>query len=389
MTLVSLWFLVGSLVWGQAFVSAAAGVAAGPEDPLRQAQSLLADGRPDQAAPIFESILAARPGSPVALRGLANSYGILRDPRALETFDRAVAADPNNLPLKVEFAEYLWDTRRFDRGNAEMEGVIQKAPGNAKLRVHYGMNLASQSKFALAAREFDAAHRGGIDNADVLFYLGSALWETGRLDESEKWLREAVQRGPEKAPARHRLGRLLLFRGKSEEAVVELERASAQAPDSAEIALDFGRALEATGKMTEAEAAYRKALSLEPGLSATHYTLGALLARTGRREEAQQHIALYQDYFDKEQKRRFQAGARQAELNLGWTELDAGHAEKALAQFERHPDDPEGLRGAAMALSKLGQHSEAARRLERAVLIDPENRGLRWELDREREKITR
>jgi tetratricopeptide (TPR) repeat protein len=387
--LVSIWLLVGSLVWGEALVSPTLAPAAGsPEDSLRQAQSLLADGRPDQAAPLFESILAARPGSSVALRGLANSYGVLRDPRALETFDLAVAADPNNLPLRVEFAEYLWDTRRFDRGNAEMEGVIQKAPGNAKLRVHYGMNLASQSRFAQAAREFDAARRGGIDNADVLFYLGSALWETGRLDEAEKWLRDAVQRGPEKATARHRLGRLLLFRGKSEEAVAELERAAAQAPDSAEIALDFGRALEAAGKMTEAEAAYRKALALEPGLSVTHYTLGTLLARTGRREEAQQHIALYQDYFDKEQKRRFQAGARQAELNLGWTELDAGQTEKALAQFERHPEDPEGLRGAAMALSKLGRHGEAARRLERAVLIDPENRGLRWELDREREKLS-
>jgi len=386
---VSIWLLVGSLVWGEALWSPTLAPAAGsPEDSLRQAQSLLADGRPDRAAPLFESILAARPGSPVALRGLANSYGALRDPRALETFDRAVAADPNNLPLRVEFAEYLWDTRRFDRGNAEMETVIQKAPGNAKLRVHYGMNLASQSRFAQAAREFDAARRGGIDNADVLFYLGSALWETGKLDEAEKWLREAVQRDPEKAAARHRLGRLLLFRGKSEEAVAELGRAAAQAPDSAEIALDFGRALEAGGKMTEAEAAYRKALALEPGLSVTHYTLGALLARTGRREEAQQHIALYQDYFDKEQKRRFQAGSRQAELNLGWTELDAGQTEKALAQFERHPEDPEGLRGAAMALSKLGRHGEAARRLEHAVLIDPENRGLRWELDREREKIS-
>ena len=371
-------------------MSPAPGLSAGsPEDPLRQAQSLLADGRPDQAALLFESILAVRPGSPAALRGLAKSYGALRDPRALETFDRAVAADPNNLPLRVEFAEYLWDTRRFERGNAEMEGVIREAPGNAKLRVHYGMNLASQSRFAQAAREFDAARRGGIDSADVLFYLGSALWETGRLDEAEKWLREAVQRDSKKAAARHRLGRLLLFRGKSEEAVGELERAAAQAADSAEIALDFGRALEAAGKMTEAEAAYRKALALEPGLSVTHYTLGTLLARTGRREEAQQHIALYQDYFDTEQKRRFQAGARQAELNLGWIELDAGQTEKALAQFERHPEDPEGLRGAAMALSKLGRHGESARRLERAVLIDPENRALRWELDREREKILR
>jgi len=389
--LLSIGLLIGCLLLGEVSASGegAASAADSPEEALRRGRALLADGKPEQAAPLFESVLAARPGNAAGLRGLANSYGALRDPRALDTFERARAVDPTNLPLRVEFAEYLWDTRRFERGNAEMEGVIREAPGNAKLRVHYGMNLASQSRFAQAAREFDAARRGGIDNAEVFFFLGSALWETGRLDEAEKWLREAVERDPQKATARHRLGRLLLFRGKSVEAVAELERASTQAPESAEIALDFGRSLEATGKIAEAEAAYRKALALEPGLSVTHYTLGTLLARTGRREEAQQHIALYQDYFDKEQKRRYQAGARQAELNLGWTRLDAGQTEQALAQFERHPEDPEGLRGAAMALSKLGRHGEAASRLEHAVLLDPENRGLRWELDREREKISR
>jgi tetratricopeptide (TPR) repeat protein len=361
-------------------------VAESTDETLKRAQALLADGRPDQAVPAFESVVSAQPGSPAGLRGLANAYGALRDPRALATFERAISADPRNLALRVDFAEYLWDTRSYDRGNAEMEKVIREAPGNPRLHAHYGMNLASQSRFAQAAGEFDLARRSGLDSADVLFYLGSALWECGRLEESEQRLREAVQRAPEKAPARHRLGRLLLFRGKAEAAVAELGRAAERSPDSAEIALDFGRALEASRKMTEAEASYRKALALEPGLSVTHYTLGTLLARTGRREEGEQHIALYKDYFQKEQQRRFQAGSRQAELNLGWTQLDAGHTEEALAQFARHPEDPEALRGAAEALTKLGRHAEAVRKLEHAVLLDPDNHALRWELDREREK---
>ena len=85
-------------------------------------------------------------------RGLAKAYAALRDARALQTFEQAVAANPGNLPLRVEFAEYLWDTRRFDRGNAEMEKVIRDAPGNPKLRAHYGMSLASQSRFAQARK---------------------------------------------------------------------------------------------------------------------------------------------------------------------------------------------------------------------------------------------
>jgi len=367
-------------------VSPAAAARESVEETLKRARALLADGRANEAVPALESVVSAQPGNAIALSGLAQAYAALRDPRALTTFERAVAANPSNLPFRVEWVEYLWDTRRYEQGNAEMEKIIRAAPGNAKLHAHYGMNLASQSRYARAAAEFDAARRDGLDSGEVLFYLGSALWECGRLEESEKYLREAVARDPDKAASRHRLGRLLLFRGKPDLAVAELSRAAQKSPDSAEIALDYGRALEATQKMADAEAAYRKALAIEPGLSVTHYTLGTLLARTGRRDEAQEHIAIYQDYFQKEQRRRFDAASRQAELNLGWTKLDAGRFEEALAQFSRHPDDPEGLRGAAEALSRLGRHAEAVAKLEHAVLLDPDNRALRWELDREREK---
>jgi tetratricopeptide (TPR) repeat protein len=385
--LASIGILLGVLLLpGVAAVPPAAAASASAEETLKRAQALLADGRADEAVPAFESVVSADPKNAAGLRGLAKCYAALKDPRALVAFERGAAADPGNLPFRVEWVEYLWEVRRYERGNAEMEKIIHAAPGNPKLHAHYGMSLASQSRYAQASAEFDAARREGLDTGEVLFYLGSALWECGRLEESEKYLREAVQRDPEKAAVRHRLGRLLLFRGKTEEAVTELARAAQKAPDSAEIQLDYGRALEATQRMADAEAAYRKALALEPRLSVTHYTLGTLLARTGRREEAREHIALYQDYFQKEQQRRFEAGSRQAELNLGWTKLDAGRLDEALAQFARHPDDPEGLRGAAEVLSKLGRHAEAVGKLEHAVLLDPENRALRWELDRERER---
>jgi len=374
--------------------SLSAGLASAPppapaaqSDPtLERAQALLAAGKLEQAVPAFELVVAARPGNPAALAGLAAAYAAAGNPHAEETYERAIAADRKNLPLRVGYAEYLWQARRYDKGNAEMEKVIRAAPGNPKLKAHYGVNLAEQGRFAQAVAELDAARRQGMDNADVLFYLGSALWEVGRLEEAQEQLRQAVLRAPEKVAARHRLGRLLLFRGRPAEAAAELSLAARRAPDSAEVALDLGRALEATGQTTEAEATYRKALELEPGLSVTHYALGTLLARAGRREEAQGHIALYRDYFQKEQERRFRAGSRQAELNLGWTQLDAGWVEEALAQFSRRPDDAEALQGAATALSKLGRHAEAVRTLERALLIDPDNRALRYALDREREK---
>ena len=329
---------------------------------------------------------AAGASEAARLKALAAQYAAAGDPRAAETFEQAIAAAPGDFPLRVELAEYLWHIGERERGNAQMERLLRLVPDNPKLKAHYGVNLAEQGRYVQAAEQLDAARRDGFDGADVLYYLGSVLWETGRLDEAAQRLREAVAKDPAKAAARHRLGRLLIFQGKPSEAVVELSRASEIQPGAVDILLDFGRALEASGDVSLAEATYRRALDREPKTPLAHYLLGTLLARTGKREEATKHVALYQRAFAQDQQARFRSGARQAELNLGWTELKRNRFTEALAQFTRHPDDAEGLRGAAQALAGLGRHVEALRALERAVLLDPENRALRYELERARQR---
>jgi Flp pilus assembly protein TadD len=295
--------------------------------------------------------------------------------------------DPHRLPLRVEYADFLWQTRRFDRGNAEMDRVLRQVPGNTRLRVHYGLKLADQSRFADAVRQFEGARSAGDRSAETLVYLGSSLWEVGRLEDAARRLREAAALDPKSSSAPHRLGRLLIFLGSTAEAVRELEKAARLSPESAPVQLDLGRAYEASGRVADAEAAYRRALALEPDLSATNYALGTLLARTGRREEALPLIAIYQKAFQKVQEQRYQAASRRAEINLGLTFLDAGRLEDALAQFARMPDDPEAMRGRAAALSRLGRHAEAVTVLERASLLDPDDPAVRWQLDREREKM--
>jgi len=334
-------------------------------------------------------VLAMPPANPAELHRLASTYAAVDDPRADETYEKAIAAAPADFPLRVEYVEYLWHSGERDRGNAQMDRVIALAPENPKLRAHYGVNLAEQGKYVAAAKQLEAARRGGFDNADVLYYLGSVLWETGRLDEAATRFRDAIAKDPGKVSARHRLGRLLIFQGKPDEAVAELTKASELEPHSIEVLLDLGRALEAAGNPAKAEASYRLALEIPPEVPLAHYLLGTLLARNGKRQEAAEHIALYQRAFDKEQENRFRSGARQAEVNLGWTRLKEKHFEEAVAQFRRWPDDVEALRGAAQALSELGRHGEAVEALERALLLDPDNRPLRYALDRERERNAR
>ncbi len=217
------------------------------------------------------------------------------------------------------------------------------------------------------------------------------LWETGRLDEAASRLREAVAQAPNKVSARHRRREsCLVYKGKPAAALTELSRAAELEPTSVEVQLDLGRALEATGGAAKAEAAYRRALEIQPDVPLAHYLLGTLLARGGRRNKGAEHIALYQRAFDEEQKNRYRSGSRTAELNLGWTRLKEKKFEEALVQFGRAPRRRRvSARGGAGSVGPGGSHTDAVQALERAVLIDPDNRALRYALDRERETSAR
>ena len=345
----------------------------------------MAAGRPDEAVPALEAAVAARPKEAAAVRLLAGAYAAVGDERFERTYRRAIALSPEDLSLRVELAEALWRAGHADAGNAEVSRLLREA-GGPRLHLRYAFELIRQERFVDAAREFDRACRGAPCDAEALEAWAGTLLETGKFTESAQRFREAIARAPGRVSARQGLGRVLLLSGDPASARRELSRAVEEGASSPEVLLDLGRALEALGQPEAAEETYRKVVDMAPALPRAHYALGTLLARRGREEEARREIALYQEAFERDQRERFRRGARRAELALGWTDLDAGKNEEALAQFERHPDDPEALRGKAAALSRLDRHAEAREALERALSLSPEDPRVRYALNREREK---
>ena len=351
--------------------------------------TLAGSGEFGEAIAAFERALKMRPSDPVALRGLAAALADVEDPRSAQVYDNAIAAAPRDLPLRVEFAESCWRAYDFVRGNQQMERVLRLKPDDPAWRVRYAVSLGKQARLAQSIEQLEAARHLDPDNADVLFYLGTVLHEVGRFDEAELRLRQAVRKAPGLTAAHHRLGKLLLARGKAGEAAAELTRAAELAPESADIELDLRSALDASGDLPRAEQAYRRALEWNPAPSRAHYLLGTLLAREGRKDEAAEHIAIYQEAFRKEQDQRFGLGSRAVELFKGQALLKEKRYAEALAQFQRRPDDVDALRGCARALAGLGRYQEAIRPLERARLLDPNNRAVLYQLDQMRARIRR
>jgi tetratricopeptide (TPR) repeat protein len=344
---------------------------------------LLATEKPEEAIAAFTRVLSTHPTSVEARGGVAMAWGILGDPRAEKEFAAVLAAAPRDRRYHRQFAAYLWLAGETDRGNREMERAIQLAPSDPILRLDYGKQLHQQGRFLDAAKQLARARDAGAQDPSLLYLLGSAELENAHFPEAERWLTEAIASSPSRTDARQLLGMLFLLTGRPEDARRQLSKAAGIEPDSAAIQLDLGRAAEAQGDLAAAEGAYRRALNVAPDLFRVHYLLGALLSRRRLSEEARQEMALFDKAYREDQARLQREGSLRAENNLGWAQLRKGHAVEALSQFERHPDDVEALRGAAAALSRLGRHAEAAGRLERALLLSPEDRKLRYEIGRE------
>ncbi len=345
--------------------------------------ALRATGQPAEAVPELQKAVSKSTRPAPALHQLALAYAQLGEPKADETFARVLALEPNNQVARFDYASYLWQIRSFDRGNREMDRLLKSAPNDLALRRKYASQLLEEGRFEKAAGELALLWKSGERDYDVAHYYGMALAESGRTEEGVLRLRDAVAADPNRLAAHHTLGRVLYRGQRPQEAVAEFERAAALQPDSAGIRLELGLACEAAGQPDKAEAAYREALRLDPKLAKAHYTLGTLLARTGRREEGASHAVVYQAAFAAEQQATILGASRKAELNLGWVALENGEPEKALEQFERHPDNPTALRGAARALILLGRDAEAFQKYERAVALAPDDLALRHELDRE------
>ena len=347
--------------------------------------AFVASGRPEQAVACFRRALSARPRDRNARGGLAMAYASLSDSRAEKEFETVLAAAPE-ARYHWQYAEYLWKSRDVERGNRQMEKALEASRGDAVLLEAYGNQLFEQGRFPEAARRLTEARAAGASSPDLLFELGSAELENSHFEDAERLLREAIAAAPERVEARHRLGVLLLLVGKPEAARQELAPVAEQSKSSAGPWFDLGRAEEALGHLDAAESAYRRALQIEPENSRALYLLGLVLSRQGRAEESRREMALYQAAYEREQGRRQEETSRAAEINLGWVELKQMKFEKALARFERHPDDAEALRGAAEALSALKRRREAIAALERALVLKPEDRAISWRLREERGK---
>jgi uncharacterized protein (TIGR02466 family) len=301
---------------------------------LRQAESLRAQQRFQDAADIYQTILGGAPDHAETLY----QFGVM----ATMAGEHALAAD-----------------------------LLARAVGNAgPAGIAYLPDLALAQ--ALSGRHEDAlaTFRHVIErqpeNADAQYNMGNLLNMLGRAEEAVQAFQQAVALQPDFAEAHANLGATLHEMRRYDAAVAAYRRALATLPENADLYGNVGALCRSLGRFDEAVDAYRSALNLAPDRLDFREKLAAALQEMGAYDEA---ATLYRDV------RAQMPASVDITKGLAETLIGAGKPADALAACEDFLSANGYNSGIvccrAIALGELGDRAAERRIMDLARFVRP------------------
>jgi len=97
----------------------------------------------------------ANPKSVIAWNDLAWLYQQQKDPRALETAERAFQIEPENARVLDTLGWILYDGDQTARAVQLLQKAVDKAPDSAEVRYHYAAALAKSGDKPKARRQLE------------------------------------------------------------------------------------------------------------------------------------------------------------------------------------------------------------------------------------------
>ena len=219
------------------------------------------------------------------LAEIGKRFGVLDDAEFL--LESAVAFDPDNVQLRLDYIEILRRRQKFERARAEAEALHKREPGNPLFQSHLAIESMQTGDYDRAFTLFDAVLEKLPQDPATLTSRGHAHKTTGAQDDAIASYRAAIAARPDHGDAWYALANLKTYRF-SEEEIAAL-RGHAGRPDLAfadRVYLSFalGKAMEDRENYADSFAAYREGNDLKR--AQTRYSADAMSAELARQREA-------------------------------------------------------------------------------------------------------
>jgi tetratricopeptide (TPR) repeat protein len=237
------------------------------------------------------------------------------------------------------------------------------------LHVYLGHVLWASGAGEQAIDHYRQALLAGVRDQDALTNLADGLLAHGGLSEAEVVLRDLLRSHPADGEGWLRLGLCLLRQQRSPEAREALGHALKQGLDDESVRRALSRS---AGTQADARAAvetFRTLLAEHPDDPEAHYYLGLTLAQAGENEGAQGHLRGASELAPGEA--RYRAALASLLVETGRTTEALSLAEAVVREAPRVARHQALL---AEVYFREGRSAEALQAIDRALLLEPENR---------------
>lgn len=279
-----------------------------PAMQLRLAETLLSQGRLDEALEHYRRLLELDPGNPRGSLGLSRLTYLHGDLKA----SRDYLGRSLNSPLTQKASHTLLaeiEQRANDSAAAARERalaaqmpddqdwfdpVVDEVNGmrlGKQARLDRALKLASQQP-AEALTLLSELERQYPDWEQPWLARGRLLLQHRDYAGAGAALHRAIQLAPGSVEAHFALGVTLFQRGDYRAAAASFREATRLKPDYALAQYNLGHCLRRQGDRAAAIAAFRAAVRSKPGYAPGHANLGELLAEEGNKTEAVEHLRL-------------------------------------------------------------------------------------------------
>lgn len=252
------------------------------DDLLAAAQAHHRAGAIDQAAALYDTVLAERPDQPDALH-LSALIALRRGDTsvAVDRLARAAAAPGASAVVHSDHGAALRLAGRLDEAAAAVERAVSLDPdyGDAWNNLGFVRRALGDHAGARAALERAAALKP--DFAPTHNALGVVLGALGERAAAVPCFERAIRLNPDYVEALSNLGLALLEQDRPRAALEPLQRAVARAAQVGEAWLNLGLAHRALGDLPAAVAALQRAVALKPTLTEAWTALGVVLELSG------------------------------------------------------------------------------------------------------------
>lgn len=333
-------------------------------------------GRLDQAAALYDTILAEQPVHAEALHNSA-LIALQRGDKdvAVRRLRGAIAAAPERAVAHNDLGAALRLAGRLPEAAQALERAVATDPSYADAWNNLGIVRRAMGDLAGAR---DALSRGvqlKPDFAPAFNALGGVLGALGEAEAARTAFRRAIALNPDYAEALTNLGLSLLDAGQPAEAMAPFTKAAELVPARGEVWLNLGLAQRGCLRANEAIASFRRAVAASPDLAPAWNALGSALAKEENHQSASEAFG-----------RAAALEPRSADIlsNLGLSLSKIGRGDEALATLERaialDPRHGEALFNRGVVRQQLGDFDGASADWRAALAAEPGNRDARSNL---------